>query len=220
MLQDDAGKWRKQPVEAERLPKPAWTLARRRAGVHGGSRRAWRVQPRRHEGRERRACRCRRRQRRGGIMDGEGVADQLAGVLGERPLVVTPSATPDHFHAWFRAKPGDRTAAREWACGGLGGEIRGNTGWIALWDPQRLLQAIEAGFDAARPADLSRLPKPPRDKQKRQSRKQRRQSKPPNLQPVMQLPSARPRKSPRRESILNACAASCSTQWPRNARRE
>ena len=95
-----------------------------------------------------------------GARDADHVGAVLKSVLGASPLAVTKSITRGRFHAWYRLDPASRVKARDWACDGLSGQIRGPTGWIALWQPVALAKAVRGGFRAASPVDPDMLPRP------------------------------------------------------------
>ena len=94
-------------------------------------------------------------------IDGGDPKDIFA-VLGD-PLLVHPSSKPDRFHAWY-AHPGGTIPNAKYLVGTATGDIRGDNGYIVLWQPEQVAGMLPK-IDDATPVDydlVTTLPKPPK----------------------------------------------------------
>ena len=89
---------------------------------------------------------------------GENGVEAVRRVLG-KPVAVIATQRPGGFHVWYRAAAGD-IGNRKWGLGGASGDIRGSRGFVVLWDPATLADALAQHFDDAQPADPGRLRRP------------------------------------------------------------
>ena len=100
-------------------------------------------------------------------IDEGGLAGEAAvcEALGN-PIAVIASARAGGYHVWYRAIAGGDIGNRKWALEGGAGDIRGNAGFVILWQALTLAGMLKARFDDATPVDpnTGQLPKPARDR--------------------------------------------------------
>ena len=91
---------------------------------------------------------------------GDDAFHAVVNALGA-PIVRTSSKREGGYHAWFRDSSG--AGNRKWQINGAGGgDVRGDKGYVILWDPVRVAAGLAEHFDNAAPVDLTLLPSPER----------------------------------------------------------
>ena len=70
-------------------------------------------------------------------------------------------ATPRGLHAYFKKASSNPVGNRAWAVGGYSGDIRADHGYIILWKPHRLADALDM-LPSAPPTAVELFPKPRR----------------------------------------------------------
>ena len=75
------------------------------------------------------------------------------------PLTVIATRREGGYHVWYRA-PDGAVGNRRWRLNGAAGDIRGSKGYVILWNPARVVDALARYFDDADPADPATLLSP------------------------------------------------------------
>ena len=90
---------------------------------------------------------------------GTSGVEALQEALGA-PITVIATRREGGCHVWHRA-PDSVVGNRKWQLNGAAGDIRGSAGFIILWNPARLADALARYFADANPADPAVLTSPP-----------------------------------------------------------
>ena len=103
---------------------------------------------------------------------GMDAVEVLRATLGE-PL--TFCETRRGFHVFYRLAEGEIVANRNWKCGCGRGELRGNNGYVVVWDASVLLKATKAatGASPVSPVAISSTRREPGPAENRKSRETR-----------------------------------------------